>query len=108
MLRHNLQQGELGAMAALLRCVGDSDEKKARGERKEASSPRRRGTTMAAAVLRAGHGCDGETEGEIEARRNGVGEKTGRGARLGRFWRRRGRENCAEPFWGRKTVASVP
>jgi hypothetical protein len=26
-------------------------------------------TTTAAAVLRAGRGCDGETEGEIEARR---------------------------------------
>jgi hypothetical protein len=72
-----------------------------------ASSPRRRGeaarhsealrtrasatrTTTAAAALRAGRGSDGgagEAEGEVEARRGGVGEKLHEKHGFDRFWK---------------------
>jgi hypothetical protein len=32
------------------------------------------------------------------------GRETAQKSRTVQFWRRRGRENCAEPFWGRNTV----
>jgi hypothetical protein len=51
-------------------------------------------TTTAAAVLRAGRGCDGETEGEIEARRNGENCAGIAGGSWRKNWMTGGR-NCA-------------
>jgi hypothetical protein len=51
-------------------------------------------TTTTVAALRAGRGSDvgdGEAEGEVEARRGGVGEKLGEKHRFDWFWRRRER-----------------
>jgi hypothetical protein len=82
-------------------------EEESGGERKGASSPRWCGeaarhnealrtrasatrTTTAAATLRAGRGSDGgdgEAEGEVEARRGGVGEKLREKHGFDRFWR---------------------
>jgi hypothetical protein len=65
---------------------------------------------LGGAALRAGRGSDGgagEVEGEVEARRGGVGEKLGEGHGFDRFWRRRGRLfhwELAQAVRGRCTV----
>jgi hypothetical protein len=62
-----------------------------------ASSPRRSTARRCAREFDDGSGA-GEAKSETEARRSGGGRETAQESWVVRFWRRRGRENCAEPF----------
>jgi hypothetical protein len=70
-------------------------------------------TTTAATALQAGRGSDGgdgEAEGEVKARRGGVGEKLGEKYWFDRFWRRRERLlhwELAQAVQGRCTVGDL-
>jgi hypothetical protein len=70
-------------------------------------------TTTAVVALWAGRGSDGgdgEAEGEVEARRGGVGEKLGEKHEFDRFWRRRElllHWELAQAVQGRCTVGDL-
>jgi hypothetical protein len=109
------------ALRARIRRRHSAGEKRERGGEDELTSAAR--TTTAAAGRGGETRCAASTRrrrrsgrrfGEARLRRR-IGEiaatrarKTGRGARAGRFWSCRGREKCAEPFWGRETVFTAP
>jgi hypothetical protein len=96
------------------RCARESDDGTVQGkkgrEEGRTSSPRRRARRrpQRSAVVRLAaqraHGVDGALRRRIDEIAATRARKTGRAARAGRFWSRRGREKCAEPFWGRETV----
>jgi hypothetical protein len=74
-------------------------------ERMGASSPRRSTVRRCARESDDGGGA-GEAKSETEARRSGGGRETAQESWAVRFWRRRGRENCARIAWGRCTVCA--
>jgi hypothetical protein len=68
-------------------------ERMGKGREDGASSPRR-----------TNGGAPAVIHGEVVTRGGDGGRETAQKSRTVRFWRRRGRENCVEPFWGRYTV----
>jgi hypothetical protein len=68
-------------------------ERMGKGREDGASSPRR-----------TNGGAPAVIHSEVVTRGGDGGRETAQKSRTVRFWRRRGRENCVEPFWGRYTV----